>query len=186
MSQSLRYTTMPVKMMATSKQQKLYLSPMIDLFDGEIISYCIKDRPTYNLVQEMLEDALMKLEQDNVLNRAKSKPDDKPIVHSDQGWQYQMTHFGQTLKGNQLTQSMSRKGNCLDNAVIEGFFGTLKEEIFFECRKFSLFDELKVVIDEYIHYYNHDRIKTKLKGLSPVEYKNLVLGQASEFYQPNL
>ncbi len=169
-----------------SKQQKLYLSPMIDLFNGEIISYCIKDRPTYNLVQEMLEDALMKLEQDNVLNRAKGKPNDKPIVHSDQGWQYQMTHFGQTLKGNQLTQSMSRKGNCIDNAVIESFFGTLKQEIFYEQTKFTSLDELKKTIDEYIHYYNHDRIKTKLKGLSPVAYRNLVLGQASEFYQPNL
>ncbi|STZ63453.1 Integrase core domain [Moraxella lacunata] len=89
----------------------------------------------------------------------------------------------QTLKNHGITQSMSRKGNCLDNAVIENFFGTLKEEIFYEQTKFTSLNELKKVIDEYIHYYNYDRIKTKLKGLSPVkfkeQYRDLVLGQTT-------
>ncbi|MDH9213152.1 IS3 family transposase [Staphylococcus epidermidis] len=147
-------------------QRKLYLSPIIDLFNGEIVSYTMKDRPTYELVKEMLNDALSKLSQE--------KMDDKPIIHSDQGWHYQMHQYQQTLKEQGLTQSMSRKGNCLDNAVIESFFGTLKQEIFYETTTFTSTDELKQVIDEYIHYYNHDRIKSKLKGLSPVKYRNLV------------
>ncbi|STZ09260.1 Integrase core domain [Moraxella caprae] len=151
--------------------QKLYLSPIIDLFNGEIVSYAIKEHPTYDLVKEMLDDALNKLSQE--------KTEDKPIVHSDRGWHYQMFHYQQTLTDNGITQSMSRKGNCLDNAVIENFFGTLKEEIFYEQTKFASLNELKKVIDEYIHYYNYDRIKTKLKGLSPVKYRNLVLGQTT-------
>ncbi|STZ62966.1 Integrase core domain [Moraxella lacunata] len=155
--------------------QKLYLSPIIDLFNGEIVSYAIKERPNYDLVKEMLDDALNKLSQE--------KRDDKPIIHSDRGWHYQMFHYQQTLKNHGITQSMSRKGNCLDNAVIENFFGTLKQEIFYEQTKFTSLNELKKVIDEYIHYYNYDRIKTKLKGLSPVkfkeQYRDLVLGQTT-------
>ncbi len=143
-----------------SKQQKLYLSPIIDLYKREIISYSIKDRPTYELAQQMLNQVITTLTED-----------DKPILHSDQGWHYQMKHYQQILKDNGIIQSMSRKGNCLDNAVIESFFGTLKEEIFYEKTKFTSPDELRKVIDEYIHYYNHDRIKSKLKGLSPVQYR---------------
>ena len=146
--------------------QKPYLSPIIDLFHGEIVSYTIKDKPTYALVKEMLDNALSKLSQE--------KMDDKPIIHSDRGWYYQMSHYQQTLREQGLTQSMSRKGNCLDNAVIESFFGTLKQEIFYEDTKFTSINELKTTIDEYIHYYNYDRIKSKLKGLSPVKYRNLV------------
>lgn len=155
--------------------QKLYLSPIIDLFNGEIVSYAIKERPDYGLVKEMLGDALNKLSQE--------KTEDKPIVHSDRGWHYQMFHYQQTLKDNGITQSMSRKGNCLDNAPIERLEGTLKEEIFYEDTKFGSIDELKQTIDEYIHYYNYDRIKTKLKGLSPVkfkeQYRNLVLSETT-------
>ncbi|USZ15914.1 IS3 family transposase [Moraxella sp. FZFQ2102] len=151
--------------------KKLYLSPIMDLFNGEIVSYCMKDKPIYQLVDEMLKDALGKL-----------KADEAPILHSDQGWHYQMQNYQQTLKDNNIIQSMSRKGNCLDNAVIESFFGTLKEEIFFHDkhqRRFTSIDELKQAIDEYIHYYNHDRIKSKLKGLSPVKYRRLVLDQTT-------
>ena len=151
--------------------QKLYLSPIIDLFNGEIVSYTIKEHPTYDLVKEMLDDVLNKLSQAN--------KDDKPIIHSDRGWHYQMFHYQQTLKNNGITQSMSRKGNCLDNAVIENFFGTLKQEIFYEQITFTSINELKTTIDEYIHYYNYDRIKTKLKELSPVKYRNLVLSQTT-------
>ncbi len=85
-----------------------------------------------------------------------------------------MCNYQQTLKDNGIIQSMSRKGNCLDNAVIESFFGTLKEEIFFDgknSQRVTSIDELRKVIDDYIHYYNHDRIKSKLKGLSPVQYR---------------
>ncbi len=98
-------------------------------------------------------------------------PKDKPIIHSDQGWQYKMPTFKKMLKQQQITQSMSRKGNCLDNAAMESFFGTLKSE-FFYLNKFSSYEELDTGLKEYIHYYNNDRIKLKLKGLSPVQYRN--------------
>lgn len=143
--------------------KKLYLSPIIDLFNGEIVSYTLNERPTYDLVGEMLSNALSKL-----------RDDDKPIIHSDRGVHYQQYHYQQTLKEQGLIQSMSRKGNCLDNAVIESFFGTLKQEIFYEQTNFTSINELKTTIDEYIRYYNYDRIKTKPKGLSPVRYRNLV------------
>ena len=140
--------------------EKLYLSPIIDLFNGEIIAFQTQRRPHYGLVKDML---------DNAINRL--KPDEKPIIHSDQGWQYQMRHYQQQLKQYGLIQSMSRKGNCLDNAVIESFFGTLKSECF-HGKKFRSVDELEKTVKDYIHYYNHERIKVKLKGLTPVQYRN--------------
>lgn len=149
-------------------EKKLYLSSIIDLFNGEIVSYALNERPTYDLVNEMLSNALSKL-----------RPNETPIIHSDRGIHYQQYHYQQTLKEQGLIQSMSRKGNCLDNAVIESFFGTLKQEIFYEQTTFTSINELKTTIDEYIHYYNYDRIKTKLKGLSPVRYRSLVLGQTT-------
>ena len=107
----------------------------------------------------MLADAIKRL-----------KPDEKPIVHSDQGWHYQMCYYQQQLKDNGLTQSMSRKGNCLDNVSMESFFGILKSECF-HGKRFSSVDELEQTVKEYIHYYNYERIRVKLKGLSPVEYR---------------
>jgi transposase InsO family protein len=140
--------------------EKLYLSPVIDLFNGEIITFQTQRRPHYDLVKNMLDNALSKL-----------KPDEKPILHSDQGWQYQMRHYQQQLKQHGLIQSMSRKGNCLDNAVMESFFGILKSECFYG-EEFKSVDELEQTVKEYIHYYNHERIKVKLKGLTPVQYRN--------------
>ncbi|MGG6518354.1 UNVERIFIED_CONTAM: IS3 family transposase, partial [Acinetobacter baumannii] len=140
--------------------EKLYLSPIIDLFNGEIITFRIQRKLNYELVKDMLIHALAKL-----------KRHEKPILHSDQGWQYQMAHYQQQLKQHGLIQSMSRKGNCLDNAVIESFFGILKSECF-HGEKFQSIDELEKTIREYIHYYNHERIKVKLQGLSPVQYRN--------------
>ncbi|OOS26886.1 transposase [Moraxella pluranimalium] len=147
------------------KEQKLYLSPIIDLYNGEIISHQMHSSPNYGLVAKMLDKALKRLQADG------NSDNQQPILHSDQGWHYQMSNYQQSLKDNGIIQSMSRKGNCLDNAVVESFFGTLKEEIFYEKTKFASPDELRQVIDEYIHYYNHDRIKSKLKGLSPVQYR---------------
>lgn len=139
--------------------EKLYLSPIMDLFNGEIITYQIQRRPVFSLVKDMLADAIKRL-----------KPHETPIVHSDQGWQYQMRHYQQQLKQHGLIQSMSRKGNCLDNASMESFFGVLKSECF-HGEKFNSVDELERTVKEYIHYYNHERIKVKLKGLSPVQYR---------------
>ncbi|AKF43816.1 Transposase [Pseudomonas syringae pv. syringae B301D] len=95
---------------------------------------------------------------------------EKPILHSDQGWQYRMPIYQRLLNENSIAASMSRKGNCYDNAAIESFFSTLKSE-FFYLNKFNDLDELQAGIEEYIEYYNHSRIKLKLNGLSPVEYR---------------
>ena len=146
--------------------EKLYLSPIMDLFNGEIITFQTQRRPMFGLVKEMLKDAMKKL-----------KTTKKPIIHSDQGWQYQMRHYQQEIKQHGLTQSMSRKGNCLDNAAMESFFGILKSECFYG-EQFNSVDELEQTVKEYIHYYNHERIKVKLKGLSPVQYRTQSLKAA--------
>lgn len=140
---------------------KLYLSPIIDLFNGEIISYNISERPVFAQITDMLKKGLKKI-----------KNTENIILHSDQGWQYQMKAYQMLLKEKGIVQSMSRKGNCLDNAVIENFFGTLKSEMFY-TKKFKTIGELKKEIKEYINYYNHDRIRLNLKGKSPVQYRTL-------------
>ena len=140
--------------------QKVYLSPVIDLYNQEIISHVIADRPQMNMVMQMLGKAIKRLH-----------PKDKPLLHSDQGWQYQMQAYQETLKDQGVIQSMSRKGNCLDNAIMEGWFGTMKTE-FFHGKSFDSVQSFKKELKEYIHYYNHDRIKLKLGGLSPVQYRN--------------
>lgn len=96
--------------------------------------------------------------------------EDTLLIHSDQGWHYQMSHYQQALKGRGITQSMSRKGNCYDNAVMENFFGILKSE-FLYTQEFESIEQFKVELEKYIHYYNHTRIKAKLKGMSPVKYR---------------
>jgi putative transposase len=143
--------------------EKLYLSPVMDLFNGEIVSYTMQKQPHFSLVSSMLKKALSKL-----------ADKEAPLLHSDQGWQYQMPAYRRQLGERGLTQSMSRKGNCLDNAAMESFFGTLKSE-FFYLNRFSSIEQLEAGIRQYIHYYNHDRIKTKLKGLSPVQYRTQAL-----------
>ena len=92
------------------------------------------------------------------------------IIHSDQGWHYQHKHYRHTLKKNKIIQSMSRKGNCLDNSIMESFFGTLKNEFFYN-NNFTSIEEFKIELDKYIYYYNNDRIKYRLNGLSPVKYR---------------
>jgi transposase InsO family protein len=146
--------------------EKLYLSPIMDLFNGEIIAFQMERRPIFRLVKDMLKEAIDKL---NI--------NEKPIIHSDQGWQYQMRFYQQQLAERGLIQSMLRKGNCLDNASMESFFGVLKSECFYG-EEFNSIDELEQTVKEYIHYYNHERIKVKLKGLSPVQYRNQSLKTA--------
>ena len=143
--------------------EKLYLSPMLDLFNGEIIAYTIDSRPRYSLVSNMLQDAFKRLtDKDNLL------------IHTDQGWHYQMGKYQQALKEKKITQSMSRKGNCYDNAVMENFFGILKSE-FLYTQQFESVEHFKHELAKYIDYYNCKRIKTKLKGLSPVQYRTQTL-----------
>lgn len=139
--------------------EKLYLSPVMDLFNGEIIAFETARRPVFSMVSDMLKTALDTL-----------GADDKPMVHSDQGWQYQMPAYQRQLSDQGMVQSMSRKANCHDNAAMESFFGTLKSE-FFYLTKFTSIEDLENGLAEYIRYYNHDRIKLGLGGLTPVQFK---------------
>lgn len=145
------------------KDKKLYLSPILDLFNGEIISYTLADRPQLKHVLDMVR-------------KVKKQPGSTTptILHSDQGWHYQMKRYQQLLKDKNILISMSRKGNCLDNAVIENFFGTLKSELFY-LKKYQSIHQLKKEINQYIHYYNHHRIKSNLNGKSPIQYRALSL-----------
>jgi len=138
---------------------KVYLSPILDLYNGEIVSCEIATKPVFSMVARMFESATAKLGEK-----------DKPMLHSDQGWQYQMKQYQHLLKKYGVVQSMSRRGNCLDNAVIENFFGIVKSE-FFYGEKFDGVTHFIKELRDYIYYYNNDRIKVKLKGLSPVEYR---------------
>ncbi|MEL1242619.1 IS3 family transposase [Flavobacterium sp. DGU99] len=138
---------------------KLYLSPIIDLFNGEIISYELSEKPHFNQIVNMLKKSFTKISNNTNL-----------ILHSDQGWQYQMKQYQYLLKQKGIKQSMSRKGNCLDNAIIENFFGILKSELFY-LKKYSSINQLKQEIIEYIDYYNNERIKLNLKGMSPIQYR---------------
>lgn len=140
--------------------KKLYFSPVLDLYNSEIVSYSISDRADLDQTMSMLEKALKKL-----------PAGARPILHSDQGWQYQMKAYQYQLRKSRIRQSMSRKGNCLDNAVMENFFGILKSELFY-IEKFNSYESLQQAIIEYVHYYNNHRIKLKLNGLTPVQYRN--------------
>ena len=141
--------------------RKLYLSPIIDLFNGEIISYNLSKHPTFQQITDMLEKAFIKIKNNTNL-----------ILHSDQGWQYQMKIYQKMLKEKGIKQSMSRKGNCLDNSCAENFFGILKSELFYPKEKeYKNIEELEKDIKEYIEYYNNSRIKSKLKGMSPIQYR---------------
>lgn len=140
------------------KDKKLYLSPVIDLFNGEIISYTTSENPSIKQVMDMLK-------------KCKKNKNAKPLIlHSDQGWQYQMKAYQNMLQRKNISQSMSRKGNCLDNAIIENFFGTLKTELFY-LKKYQSITELNKDIAEYIKYYNNDRIRLNLNGMSPAQYR---------------
>ena len=138
---------------------KLYLSPILDMYNGEIISYSISNSPVLNQVMDMLDKAFEKIPENTNL-----------IFHSDQGWQYQHKAYQKRLKDKGIRQSMSRKGNCLDNSVMENFFGLLKSELLY-LRDFSSMDDFRIELEKYIDYYNNKRIKEKLRGLSPVQYR---------------
>ena len=141
--------------------QKLYLSPILDMYNGEIISYSISSSPDLKMVMTMLNKAFRKV-----------KNTEGMIMHSDQGWHYQHMRYQQTLKNHGVIQSMSRKGNCLDNSMMENFFGLMKTELLY-LHDWSSVDEFEKELRSYIHYYNNDRIKLRLKGKSPVQYRTL-------------
>ena len=136
--------------------KKLYLNPYLDMYNGEIISYEISKQPILKALEKTI-----KITEINKEER---------IFHSDQGWAYQIKQYTSKLEAEGITQSMSRKGNCLDNSPMENFFGILKQEIYYG-NKFYSYEELKETIEEYIAYYNKDRIKEKLGYLSPIEFR---------------
>ncbi|WP_353893047.1 IS3 family transposase [Proteinivorax hydrogeniformans] len=138
---------------------KAYLSAILDLYDNSIVSYVISHSNNNQLVFQTLDNALLK------------SPGATPLLHSDRGFQYTSNGFKQKIKAANITQSMSRAGNCLDNAPIESFFGKLKVEKYYLEGNYQTFKELKDAIDEYIHFYNHTRLQKKLSGLSPIEYR---------------
>ncbi len=135
--------------------QKLYLSPILDLCSRNIVSYTISDRPVLSMVTTMLDKAFEHLPNGTNL-----------ILHSDQGWRYQHKQYQRILNAKGIRQSMSRKGHCLDNAVIENFPGMLKSKLLY-LQKFHSIDQFKTELIEYLDYYNNRRIKAKLKGLLP-------------------
>jgi putative transposase len=143
--------------------QKLYLSSILDLFSRDIISYTLSERPLMSMTMEMLHQAFAQI------------PDDvNLILHSDQGWQYQHKHYQDMLKFKGIRQSMSRKGNCLDKAVMENFFGLLKSELLY-LQNFHSMEHFKTEIVDYMDYYNNRRIKIKLKGLPPAIHRRQAL-----------
>lgn len=146
--------------------EKLYLSPILDLHSSDLVSYTISDRPALSMVITMLDEAFAKI------------PDGTNLVlHSDQGWQYQHRQYQRMLREKDIRQSMSRKGNCLDNAVIENFFGMLKSELLY-LQEFQSIEHFKQELVEYLDYYNNRRIKTKLKGLPPAIHRQQALPDA--------
>lgn len=140
---------------------KLYLSPILDMHNREIVAYVISKSANLDQTMNMLKKAFKRFSNLEGL-----------IFHSDQGWQYHMSSYQRELKKRGIQQSMSRKGNCLDNSPMENFFAVLKNEMFYEFEEtFKTLDDLEKAIIEYIKYYNSERIMEKLKGLSPIEYR---------------
>ena len=149
----------------SNSTQKLYLSPVLDGFNSEIIAFNLSCSPNLEQVKTMLEQAFTEKHYENT------------ILHSDQGWQYQHDSYHQFLEGKGIQASMSRKGNSPDNGMMESFFGILKSEMFYGYEKsFQSLKQLEQAIVDYIDYYNNKRIKVKLKGLSPVQYRTKSFG----------
>ncbi len=140
-------------------EQKVYLSPVLDLFDRSIIAYSVSESPNTAFTNKSLTEAISTL-----------GPGETPMMHSDQGFQYQHTSWQKLLSNAKMTQSMSRKGNCLDNSVMENFFGHLKEEMFHR-QNFTDINGFTTELDDYIRWYNTDRISLTLQCLSPMEYR---------------
>jgi transposase InsO family protein len=143
--------------------QKLYFSPILDLCSGDIVTYTISDRPNLEMVTTMLEQAFLVLPDNTGL-----------LLHSDQGWHYQHKQYRRMLEEKGIRQSMSRKGNCYDNSVMENFFGHLKSELLY-LQEFDSVDHFKKELIEYIDYYNNRRIKARLKGLPPALHRQQAL-----------
>ena len=146
--------------------EKLYLSHILDLHSSNLVSYTISDRPVLSMVTTMLDKAFVQIPDGTNL-----------ILHSDQGWQYQHKRYQRMLQKKGVRQSMSRKGNCLDNAVMENFFGLLKSELLY-LQEFDSMEQFRQELIDYLDYYNNKRIKAKLKGLPPALHRQQALSAA--------
>ncbi|WP_158099980.1 IS3 family transposase [Megasphaera sp. An286] len=162
------HTTAPLEKWTTDVSQftfpwgKCYLSPILDMHTNEIISYDLAESPNLEQIRRMLERAF------TVFPKVKGL-----IFHSDQGWQYQHAYFQQELKDHGIIQSMSRKGNCYDNSIMETFFGRMKTEMFYGYEKmYTSFAVFRNAVEKYIYYYNYERIQEKTKWMPPVRYRN--------------
>lgn len=144
-----------------TNHEKLYLSPIMDLYNSEIIGFSISKRPTLEFVIDSLKQVLPIIHE---------RAEYRTTIHSDQGWHYQHNSWVKTLKQNKIFQSMSRKATCADNAAMENFFGLLKQEMYYGEELMS-YEALQKKMEKYINYYNNDRIKQKLAGMSPVKYR---------------
>lgn len=142
--------------------RKIYLSPILDMCDGEILAYSITEKPNMEMVLGMLNQMYRRI-----------KLPEGVVLHSDQGWHYQHVAYQNSLKKHGIIQSMSRKGNCLDNAMMENFFGLMKSELLYPGKYTSADTFIKDLID-YIEYYNNERIKLRLNGMSPVQYRKML------------
>ena len=160
-------TTKPLQKWTTDVSQftfpwgKVYLSPILDMNTNEIISYSLSQSPNMEQICDMLNNAFERF------------PTTKGVImHSDQGWQYQHTYYREELKRHGIIQSMSRKGNCYDNCIIETFFGRMKNEMFYGYEKeYTSFEKFKAAVAEYIAYYNNERIQKKTKWMPPVKFR---------------
>ena len=160
-------TTAPLQKWTTDVSQfnfswgKCYLSPVLDMNTNEIISYDLAKSPNLEQIERMLNKAFEKF------------PSVKGLIfHSDQGWQYQHTYYRTALKEHGIIQSMSRKGNCYDNCIMETFFGRLKNEMYYGYEKdYASFENFSKAVEEYIDYYNNNRIQAKTKWMTPVQYR---------------
>lgn len=150
---------------------KLYLSPILDMYDSSIISYDISNHPNFAQTKRMIDSAFNQYPHLEGL-----------IFHSDQGWQYQMKEYRHWLEEKEIKQSFSRKGNCMDNSLMENFFGIMKNEMYYGHEKeFETYKDLRAAMVEYIRYYNEERINAKRKGLSPLQYRQQSLSSVVSF-----
>lgn len=142
--------------------QKAYLSSILDLGDNRVVAHVLGRHNNNPLVFQTLDIAIA------------GNPGTAPLFHSDRGYQYTSKAFAAKLDAAGMTQSMSRVGRCIDNGPMEGFWGTLKSEMYY-LRRFHTFEELERAVDEYIHFYNHDRLQKRLGAMSPMEYHGSLL-----------
>ena len=141
---------------------KVYLPPIIDCYDGMVISWSVGTSPNAELVNSMLDNAIMQLGEKEF-----------PIIHSDRGAHYRLPGWIERINNAQLARSMSKKGCSPDNSACEGFFGRLKNEMFY-CKSWIdiSIDTFIHELNHYINWYNEKRIKISLGGLSPLQYRH--------------